>query len=138
MIDNTLDKTVPFINAKELSENLQNFTILDIRELNEYNVSHLKNAIHVGYSNFDINKIETIINHKKTIVVYCSVGYRSEKIGEKLIEKGYSVYNLYGGIFNWVNENFAIIDKNALSTKKVHCFNEKWSEWLVKGEKIYD
>jgi hypothetical protein len=33
MIDNTLDKTVPFIKAKELRENNQNYTILDIREL---------------------------------------------------------------------------------------------------------
>ena len=44
-----------------------------------------------------------------TIVLYCSIGYRSEKIGEKLVEMGYGhVFNLYGGIFEWVNRDLPV------------------------------
>jgi rhodanese-related sulfurtransferase len=138
MIDNTLDKTVPFIKAKELRENNQNYTILDIRELKEYNVSHIKNAISISFNDFNIKMIKHKIDKNTPIVVYCSIGYRSEKVGEKLLNEGFTVYNLYGGIFNWKNSNNPVVDNNEIATQKVHCFNQEWSKWLLKGEKIYD
>jgi rhodanese-related sulfurtransferase len=138
MIDNTLDKTVPFIKAKELREDNQNYTILDIRELKEYNVSHIKNAISISFNDFNVKIIKHKIDKNTPIVVYCSIGYRSEKVGEKLLNEGFTVYNLYGGIFNWMNSNNPIVDNNEITTQKVHCFNQKWSKWLLKGEKIYD
>jgi len=138
MIDNTLDKTVPFIKAKELRENNQNYTILDIRELKEYNVSHIKNAISISFNDFNIKMIKHKIDKNTPIVVYCSIGYRSEKVGEKLLNEGFTVYNLYGGIFNWKNSNNPIVNNNEIATQKVHCFNQEWSKWLLKGEKIYD
>jgi rhodanese-related sulfurtransferase len=138
MIDNTLDKTVPFIKAKELRENNQNYTILDIRELKEYNVSHIKNAISISFNGFNIKMIKHKIDKNTPIVVYCSIGYRSEKVGEKLLNEGFTVYNLYGGIFNWKNSNNPIVNNNEIATQKVHCFNQEWSKWLLKGEKIYD
>ena len=138
MIDNTLDKTVPFIKAKELRENNQNYTILDIRELKEYNVSHIKNAISTSFNYFNIKMIKHKIDKNTPIVVYCSIGYRSEKVGEKLLNEGFTVYNLYGGIFNWKNSNNPVVDNNEIATQKVHCFNQEWSKWLLKGEKIYD
>lgn len=138
MIDNTLDKTVPFIKAKELRENNQNYTILDIRELKEYNVSHIKNAISISFNDFNVKMIKHKIDKNTPIVVYCSIGYRSEKVGEKLLNEGFTVYNLYGGIFNWKNSNNPVVDNNEIATQKVHCFNQEWSKWLLKGEKIYD
>ncbi len=138
MIDNTLDKTVPFIKAKELRENNQNYTILDIRELKEYNVSHIKNAISISFNDFNIKMIKHKIDKNTPIVVYCSIGYRSEKVGEKLLNEGFTGYNLYGGIFNWKNSNNPVVDNNEIATQKVHCFNQEWSKWLLKGEKIYD
>ncbi len=138
MIDNTLDKTVPFIHAEELRENNQNYTILDIRELKEYNVSHIKNAISITYNDFNVKMIKHKIDKNIPIVVYCSIGYRSEKVGEKLLDEGFTVYNLYGGIFKWKNSNNPVVDNNEIATQKVHCFNQEWSKWLLKGEKIYD
>lgn len=138
MIDSTLQKTVEFITPKDLLDSYENYTILDTREYDEYNISHLKNAIHVGYNHFNINKTTQKISLKTPIIVYCSVGYRSEKIAEKLIEKGYKVYNLYGGIFEWKNKRNTLIDSSNNITNKVHCYNEEWGKWLTNGEKIYD
>lgn len=138
MIDSTLQKTIPFISISELKENYNNYTILDTRELNEYNISHLEDAIHVGYSQFRIRKKLKVIATEKPIVVYCSIGYRSEKIGEKILQKGYTVYNLYGGIFDWKNNDHKVIDSTNTVTNRVHCFNENWGKWLLKGDKVYD
>jgi len=138
MIDDTLQKTVPFINSIELKANYKEYTILDTRELNEHNTSHLENSIWIGYDDFNLYNTIKKITSNKPIVLYCSIGYRSEKIGEKLLKKGYTVYNLYGGIFEWKNNDNLIVDDSGISTNQVHCFNQEWSKWLLKGEKTYD
>ena len=59
----------------------------------------------VGYEDFKITRLPEV-DKNTPIVVYCSVGYRSEKIGEKLRKAGYTnVTNLFGGLFTWANEN---------------------------------
>jgi len=138
MIDDTLQKTVPFISSIDLKNNYNQYTILDSREFNEYKVSHLENSIWVGYNDFNIHNTIKKIIPRKPIVLYCSIGYRSEKNGEELLKKGYRVYNLYGGIFEWKNNDNLIVDDSGTSTNQVHCFNQEWSKWLLKGEKTYD
>jgi len=72
-------------------------------------------------------------------VVYCSLGIRSETIAHKLIKKGYTnVYNLYGGIFEWKNNDFVVLDTEGSETEKVHAFNKNWGKWLTKGKKVYE
>lgn len=132
-------KTVPYITVEEL-QNKKEVVMLDTREINEFNVSHIKNALHVGYNNFDKNKITLELPNKNAnIVVYCSIGVRSERIGEKLLKMGYkNVYNLYGGIFEWKNNNGIVVNNKNMETDDVHTFNKKWSQYLKKGRKIYN
>ena len=113
--------------------------ILDARERSEYDVSHLPNAVFVGYNNFE-KKILDSVAKDRPIVVYCSIGYRSEKIGDKLQKQGFSkVFNLYGSIFEWVNQGNPVVDKDGQPTKKVHTYNKNWSRWVEEGkaEKIW-
>jgi len=129
---------VPYISVDTLV--ITKAILLDARETKEYNVSHLKNAICVGYDYFDIQKtIEKLPKDKSTkIVVYCSLGIRSEIVAHKLIKEGYTnVYNLYGGILEWKNNNFKVIDTLGNETEKVHTFNKDWSKWLKKGKTVY-
>ena len=96
------NESVPYIQGDALF-GMHHITLLDARELEEFEVSHLKDAIWVGAKAFKTDSVSAIIKDKNTaIVVYCSIGVRSEKIGEKLIAAGYTnVKNLYGGIFEW-------------------------------------
>ena len=78
------------------------------------------------------------IQKNSRIIVYCSVGYRSERIGEQLLANGYSnVTNLYGGIFEWVNSDYPVVDTNNVKTNKVHAYSKLWGKWLKNGEKVY-
>jgi rhodanese-related sulfurtransferase len=134
------NKNVPYISVETLAMPETNAILLDAREEKEFKVSHIKDALFVGYDNFKINEtLKKLPEDKNTkIVVYCSLGIRSEKIADKLIREGYTnVYNLYGGIFEWKNADFKVIDTLGNSTEKVHTFNESWSKWLKKGEKVY-
>ena len=57
---------------------------LDIRSLNEYTISHLPNARHIPpeTSDIELGKLQQEI--EQPIVVYCSVGYRSDKMVQRL------------------------------------------------------
>jgi rhodanese-related sulfurtransferase len=134
-----IDNTIPTINCPTLYKKIatENLYLLDAREAVEYKVSHLKGALYIGYDHFSAMKVLRIPK-AATLVVYCSVGYRSEKIGEKLKALGYSkVYNLYGGIFEWSNAGYPLVDEQETPTQKVHAFNKDWGRWLEKGTKVY-
>lgn len=130
---------VPYISVQELAMPKTQVILLDAREPQEYNISHLKDAILVGYDNFDIKTMEqNFTNKSELIVVYCSLGIRSEDIAEKLQNSGYTnVYNLYGGIFEWKNNGFKVYNNNE-ETNKVHGFSKEWSKWLLKGDCVYE
>ncbi|WP_055434888.1 rhodanese-like domain-containing protein [Lacinutrix algicola] len=134
------DKGVPYITVEELAMPKTEAILFDSREPKEYKVSHIENAVCVGYDDFDIASVEKQYPNKdEKIVVYCSLGIRSETVGEKLKKAGYTnVYNLYGGIFEWKNKDFIVLDSEEKETEKVHTFNKDWSKWLEKGEKIYE
>jgi rhodanese-related sulfurtransferase len=136
MLRKLLKHTVPEISVDSAAAVKTICTFLDAREKNEYDVSHINNSIYVGYNDFKIDAIKNI--EKNTpIIVYCSVGYRSEKISEKLIAAGYkNVQNMYGGIFEWKNENNIVVNKSG-TTNNVHAFSKTWGIWLKKGKKIY-
>lgn len=130
-IEQYLSHTVSLISVFDLRNNKKEYVILDTREAEEFNTSHIPNAINVGYDHFDIKSIEKI-GKDKMIVLYCSIGYRSEKVGEKLKKAGYkNVFNLYGSIFQWANEGFPIVDSKGSVTTKLHTYNRSWSKWVV-------
>ena len=135
LVDDYLDYTIPSISVADAYDAKDKYIFLDAREINEYNTSHIKNAIHIGYDDFDIKSIKSTIPKDAEIIVYCSIGYRSEKIGEKLKKNGFqSVYNLYGSIFEWVNQHNSVYDNEGNKTSKVHTYNRKWSKWVENDE----
>ena len=133
-------ESVPYISISELQKE-KGVILLDAREPKEFEVSHLKNAMCVGYDFFNLeNTLVKLPKNKNTkIVVYCSLGIRSEDIAEKLQKEGFTnIFNLYGGIFEWKNQGNITVNLQNNPTEKVHAFNKEWSKWLHKGEKIYE
>ena len=134
------DNAVPYITVDELTELKTQPIILDAREPAEYDISHLENAIAVGFKDFEISKIRRLnIEKNKMIVVYCAIGVRSEIIGKRLLNEGYtSVFNLYGGIFDWVNKDRDVFNNLKEPTSKVHIYSKEWDRYLLKGIKVYE
>lgn len=113
------------------------YYLLDTRERAEFDVSHLKDARWVGYSGFDLKSVADLPKDA-TIVVYCSVGYRSERIGEKLQKAGFQqVKNLKGGIFGWVNLGKPVVNNDEEPIETVHGYDEKWAKWVKRGKTIW-
>ncbi|MBQ4912960.1 rhodanese-like domain-containing protein [Maribacter sp. MMG018] len=131
-------ESVPYIYPQNLEMN-DDLILLDTRKKEEFEISHLKGAIWVGYKKFDEQTIlDTIKNKTTPIVVYCSIGVRSENIGEKLLKLGYTnVKNLFGGIFECKNQDHKVYNPKGVATDSVHAFNKHWGKFLKKGIKVY-
>ncbi|PSR52597.1 rhodanese-like domain-containing protein [Adhaeribacter arboris] len=134
-------KTVSIIRPAQLAAELQqkqNIFLLDTRSPAEYAVSHLPQAQFIDYDTFSIEQVKNI-SRDAPIVIYCAVGVRSERIGEQLLRAGFkNVKNLYGGIFEWKNEGFIVVNQDNTPTDKVHTYNRYWAIWLKKGIKVYE
>ena len=129
-ITSLLSFDVPLISVEELKQKQSQVLLFDAREKEEFDVSHIKGAQYIGYNKFDASILKDIPKDKE-IVLYCSIGYRSEKIGEKLQKMGFTnVSNLYGSIFEWVNQDNPVVNKNGQTTKTVHGYNKNWSQWV--------
>ena len=80
MLNGLLKQTVPFVSAAQLHAEAP-AVLLDARAPREFAVSHLRGARWVGFEEFNLARVQDLPRNTP-IVVYCSVGYRSEKVGE--------------------------------------------------------
>ncbi|MFT7619739.1 MAG: rhodanese-related sulfurtransferase [Planctomycetota bacterium] len=111
--------------------------LLDVRDAKEYAVSHLPGAYPVIAESkaFDILKD---VDKSQLVVAYCSVGYRSSRLAEKLIEAGYSnVFNLEGSIFEWANRGHAVFRGDS-EVSEVHPYDEDWGMLLNEPMRRYE
>ncbi|MDX2360512.1 MAG: rhodanese-like domain-containing protein [Crocinitomicaceae bacterium] len=117
--------------------NDQNAVFLDIREMEEFNISHIQGALNVGYEQFYMDEIKHL-KKSTEIIVYCSIGARSQEIGKRLKKFGYTnVHNLYGGLFHWSNLEYPLFDLWENPTKNIHGYSKDWGKWVTKGNVVY-
>ena len=138
-IESLLSFNVPLISVEELKHKEKGYILLDARELEEFETSHIAGAKYIGYNKIDKKKLAEIPKDQE-VILYCSIGYRSEKVGNKLQKMGFTkVYNLYGSIFEWVNQGNPVVDKNEEPTNVVHGYNKNWSKWIdeTKAKKTW-
>ncbi len=117
------------------SINPDSILLLDTREKEEFDISHIRGARWAGYDGFSLDSLRDV-DKSQPIIVYCSVGYRSSVVAVKLMEAGYKkVRNLYGGIFRWANAHRALFD-DSTQTNKLHTYNESWGRFVTAPEII--
>lgn len=143
----SLMETVPLASTTEDSEEKDKLLLLDSRPDEEYIVGHIQGARRVDYK-AETDKLMSALPELQspegniTVVCYCSVGYRSsivaEKISEYLKQKGSTaqgavkVYNLEGSIFKWANENRPMVNVGEKATIYAHPYNAVFGKLLKK------
>ena len=94
------------IAPKELKARLdagEDVDIIDVREGWEVNIGTLPNAMHIPMD--DIPESLDKVSHDKPVVIMCHTGRRSEEVTYWLETEGYeNVYNLVGGIAQWIRD----------------------------------
>lgn len=113
----------------------------DVREIDEYQVSHLSGATQLNpditLAQFEARFGDEIAG--KTLIFYCSVGRRASRLIDRLHPvlsqvEGTRAMNLEGGIFRWHNDERSLV-QDRQPTDKVHPFNWFNSRLLVRRSK---
>jgi rhodanese-related sulfurtransferase len=129
------DEDFPTLKPDQIND-LSGFQILDAREKEEFEVSHLPGAKWIGYDTFNLKNVAKL-EKNQPVLIYCTVGARSQDIGKRLQDAGFNqVFNLYGGIIQWANDG-KTLETAGKPTQKVHTYTRAWGIWLINGEKVY-
>lgn len=83
--------------------NNNDYQLIDVREVDEYEEGRLPGAVNIPLSEFQVRYDE--ISEDQTVVLVCARGGRSAKASDFLIANGYEdVYNLDGGTLGWMSQ----------------------------------
>ncbi|XP_061178546.1 uncharacterized protein LOC133187200 [Saccostrea echinata] len=128
---------------QETQSSASRVKILDCRAEDEYNISHIDGAVRVNYESspeeiLHAADIDKSTNDLLDVVCYCSVGYRSALVAQKLqdyVNKSMgndhlSFYNMEGSLFKWANENRHMVDQKGDATKFAHPYNAVFGKLL--------
>jgi len=99
--------TVSLLSVEELYDWYQSgkvFTLIDVREPDEFEEEHLKDAVSIPLMQLKPNAVT--IQPNIPIVTFCEKGARSNKAAQ-LLQKQYpsaNIYSVLGGMNNWQDE----------------------------------
>jgi rhodanese-related sulfurtransferase len=100
-------KEMNFQEVKQKVDAGEKFTLVDVREDNEWARGHLPGAVHLSKGIIE-RDIETAIPDKSTtIVLYCGGGLRSALAADNLRKMGYTnCISMDGGWRSWTGAGF--------------------------------
>ncbi|MCK0112221.1 rhodanese-like domain-containing protein [Ornithinimicrobium sp. F0845] len=87
----------PLISVSDLSDDA---VVVDVREDNEWHAGHAPNAIHVPMGSVP-ESLDALPDTDETIPVICRSGGRSDRVVQWLVQQGFDVVNVDGGMRAW-------------------------------------
>ena len=130
---------VPQISVATLKADYGDALVIDVRDADEYNRSHLPGAVHAPTA-VQIDALRQQFPDRD-LVFYCTVGVRSSVAVRELLartkvvseedieggreELGVRAVNLQGSIFAWANQGEPLVNSRG-PTRDVHPFNAWW------------
>jgi rhodanese-related sulfurtransferase len=99
------------MNASEFVEKISDpdVILLDVSTVSEFSQSHVPSAINLDVLEDDFISLVSELDKSKSYAIYCRSGKRSVDACEVMSEIGFkSIYNLSGGIIEWVEAGKAI------------------------------
>jgi len=150
--------TVPVIEPEEAGVRIaseSDTVVLDVRSDPERSVSFIAGSEFFNFEDFDL-ELFLSLSRDTPVILYCAVGYRSERIGEKFISAGFTdVVHVYGGIIEWRNRGLPLEPGSASDGGEgngtgsdtgdatdpdppVHGREPKWGRWVDDGNVTYD
>jgi len=102
---------IEYISAEEVYEIInsnEDYMILDVRTLDEFNQGHLEDAVHIPISELEDRLDE--LPQDRPMIVYCKAGTRSSTAANILIDNGFNmVFDMGGGILDWIDKGYPVV-----------------------------
>jgi adenylyltransferase/sulfurtransferase len=101
------------VTVHDVRDNLNpenGFTLLDVREGDEWEQGHLNQAIFLPRGFLEVKADKLLPDKSQPIVVYCAGGVRSALAAKTLQDLGYrEVYSMRGGFIEWKNSGLPFV-----------------------------
>src|ERR1051325_8190031 len=108
---NQAKKQIKEVSVQEVRDKLNpdnGFTLLDVREGDEWEQGHLDKAIFLPRGFLEVKADKILTDKNKPIVIYCAGGVRSAFAAKTMQELGYTnVASMAGGFGRWKDEGRA-------------------------------
>ena len=109
-------QTIINVNAVEAYSLIQaykdnpDFTIIDVRTLEEYNNGHIENTVLISSSSPDFREEIGKLDRSKKYLIYCRSGGRSSGTRSIMEDLGFCyIYHLDGGITGWLAQDYPVV-----------------------------
>ena len=104
------------IDPSEVAARLDHFTLLDVREPEEYEQGAVPGAVHVPRGNLEFSVEGRLPDKNAPVAVYCAGGVRSAFAAKTLQDLGYTdVVSIIGGFNKWKDEGLTWTTPQVLS-----------------------
>lgn len=120
-------ESVPEINLEQLralkletTKDESPYVLVDVRAKEESSVSLIPGAISKAEYEKHRDRYEN-----RTVIAYCTSGYRSEQYTRELIGKGIEAKNFKGSILEWCRASLPLVTPNGDPTNRVHTYSSK-------------
>jgi len=102
---NAAKSEITEIDPHEVAANLSHYTLLDVREPDEYEQGAVPGAVHIARGNLEFSVEGRLTDKAAPIAVYCAGGVRSAFATKTLQDLGYTnVVSVIGGFNKWKDE----------------------------------
>jgi molybdopterin/thiamine biosynthesis adenylyltransferase/rhodanese-related sulfurtransferase len=105
------------IDPNDVAARLDHFTLLDVREPEEYEQGAVPGAVHLPRGNLEFSVEGRLPDKNAPVAVYCAGGVRSAFAAKTLQDLGYGdVVSIIGGFNKWKDEGLPWTTPRVLST----------------------
>ncbi len=114
---------VEIITAEELLRvrDSGEVVLVDAREEEEREVSWIPGAISAAAFEREPDSYAD-----NTVVVYCTIGYRSSEYAKRMASLGHRVVNLRGSLLAWVHAGGPVVGPGGEPTTELHVYGRPW------------
>ncbi len=81
----------------------EGYKVMDVREVNEYDAGHIKDAVNKPLSELKELQFEGI-NVNENYIIICQSGNRSKEASQILNENSFTIVNVAEGMSSWTGE----------------------------------
>ena len=112
------NESINQINSDELIEfiELNDAILVDVRTEDEYNSGYIENSLNIDYFSNEFSVNADKLDKTIPIILYCRSGKRSSMSANKISKLGFKeIYNLEGGILEWIEEGNVIVFNDTIN-----------------------
>jgi len=112
------NESINQMNSDELIEfiELNDAVLVDVRTEDEYNSGYIENSLNIDYFSNEFSVNADKLDKNTPIILYCRSGKRSSMSANKISKLGFKeIYNLQGGILEWIEEGNAVVFNDTIN-----------------------